>query len=698
MAEPQGRMIAGRYEFRGEIGRGGMGVVVLAYDHRLQMEVALKVLKPDLTKDSGDKDSLIREARVLARLTDPAIVRVYDLAETEVGLMMVLEYVKGPNFAQVLVARSRLTEPELLKAMRQICTGLAVAHQAGVIHRDLKPPNLLVAPGQAQLEPHDPAFLQHAQIKITDFGISKFASNRVVTPDGTLHATDATQSAAGTPFYMAPEQFRGQPCTPASDVYSLGIIAYQSLTGNPPFMGPDINAIAQQHFSGTVPRIGGCTQQTNDAIERALAKNPVDRFQTALQFLAALEAQPVLMETDAGDRAAAWLSRNKGKLSLATLALVGLLAVALGKLTAPQPKRDIQAIDLAEVTPDLGAQFTMPSDLDPVPAVQSPPVPIPDPPVQTPAAIRKGRILWTGLLSSTRQASLKIDSIGPENNVYIRDSHSGSLWAIHDGAFQWGFRDIKPYNAITFADHGRLWIVSCAYAKILSSCSGAVFNAQGQGGAIERVVPGVDKPAPFPLSESSRFREKDAQNSHWPEDGEEMLQCNSRLGSVTLKAKDWSMTLDAACEKAAVTGTGFVVLTVDGKLRFIDTGGKLEHQIQSTKGAVFAFADSAPRDLIVYESNTITALRESAPRWSYTSVDYVSEIRPGPSGVVYFRTDGQYSGIHALDENGKLMWSISMGRHVSSLGGLKLDGRGRLYAQFENFSGKAGVLCIGDGQ
>ena len=691
-------MIAGRYEFLGEIGRGGMGVVVLAYDHRLLMEVALKVLKPDFTKDSGDKDALIREARVLARLTDPAIVRVYDLAETEVGLMMVLEYVKGPNFAQVLDARSRLTEPELLRAMRQICTGLAVAHQAGVIHRDLKPPNLLVAPGPTQLEPHDPAFLMHAQIKITDFGISKFATNRVVTPDGTLHATDATQSAAGTPFYMAPEQFRGQPCTPASDVYSLGIIAYQALAGGPPFMGPDINAIAQQHFSGTAPRIATCSQQTNDAIQRALAKNPAERFDTALQFLAALEAQPILVETDAGDRAAAWLSRNKWKLTLAALALVGLLAVALGKLTPPQPKPmpDFQASDFAEVTPELGTQFTLPADLDPLPAVQSPPSPAPDPPLQTPTVIRKGRILWTGFLSTAREAFLKIDSIGPENNVYVRDSRSSSLWAVNDGEFRWGFRGIKPYNAITFADRGRLWIVSCAYANILSSCSGAVFNAQGKGGEIERVVRGVDKPAPLPLGDASRFREKDAQNSRWPEDGEEILQCSSRLGVVTLKARNWSMPLDAACEKAAVFGTGFVVATVDGKLHFIEGAGTLEHEVQSMKGAGFASAVSAPRELLVYDSKTIAAVREGGLRWRYASVDYVSEIRPGPAGVLYFRTVGQYSGIHALDKNGKLMWSLSMGQHVSSMDGLKLDGRGRLYAQFEKFSGKAGVLCIGD--
>ena len=270
-----------------------------------------------------------REARVLARLTDPAIVRVYDLAETEVGLMMVLEYVQGPNFAQVLDARLRLTEPELIRSMRQICTGLAVAHQAGVIHRDLKPPNLLVAPGQARLPYDDPAFLMQAQIKITDFGISKFAANKVSTPDGTMRATDATQSAAGTPYYMAPEQFRGQPCTPASDVYSLGIIAYQALTGSPPFMGPDIPAIAHQHFSATAPAIPGCTLQTNNTIQKALAKDPATRFQTALQFLAALEEAPVLVATDAGDRAAEWLSRNKWRLALAAVALVGLLLVGL---------------------------------------------------------------------------------------------------------------------------------------------------------------------------------------------------------------------------------------------------------------------------------------------------------------------------------------------------------------------------------
>ena len=137
------------------------------------------------------------------------------------------------------------------------------------------------------------------------------------------------------------------------------------------------------------------------------------------------------------------------------------------------------------------------------------------------------------------------------------------------------------------------------------------------------------------------------------------------------------------------------MLTVDGKLHFFDGTGKQEHEFQTTKDAGFVRTTSTS-DLVVYDSKTILSLRGGAPRWSYASPDYVSEIRSGPAGVVYFGTDGQYSKIQALDENGKLMWSISMGQHVSSLSGLKLDGRGRLYAQFGNYSSKAGVLCIGD--
>jgi serine/threonine protein kinase len=700
---PRGRMIAGRYEFLGEIGRGGMGVVLRAFDHRLQMEVALKVLKQGLAKDSGEKDSLVKEARVLARLTDPAIVRVYDLADTEVGLMLVLEFVQGPNFAQVLQARWRLTETELLHSMRQVCTGLAAAHNAGVIHRDLKPPNLLVSPGKPPLAPSDPTFLLHAQIKITDFGISKFVSSRATAPDGgVLGSTDATQSAAGTPFYMAPEQFRGDPCTPASDVYSLGIIAYQSLTGSPPFVGTDIQEIARQHFRAVPPVIEGCSPRINDAIQRALAKNPAERFATALQFLAALEtpaaavADPVVLETDILDRAAAWLRRHKWKLILGAFAVIAVpIAILVSRPQTPQVQPSPFQLD-AHIQPDLGKQFELPADLDPLPAAQSLPQPSPAPPPQKATPIRKGRILWTAFIKTTSEVLPKIEGIGPEGNIYLRDSRANTLWALNDSGLRWGYRDVIWFSPFNFNDPGRLWIVSCGYANILSSCDGAVFNAEGAGGKTKRVLPGMDQPPVASTLEASRFEEDDAQNRHWP--SPPLYRCTSRLGVVTLRAKSWQATLDSNCESAAIVGSNLMVSTTSGQIQSINTTSGGTDWTYTGGSKPDAFEALSPSDVIVLDGKHqfVYALRNGAVRWRFDSADWISEIRTGPGGTVYFRTDGAVSGIHALDADGKPLWSLPLGEHISAVAGLRLDPKGRIYLAFSGYNGRAGVLCIGD--
>lgn len=182
---------------------------------------------------------------MLARLTDPCIVRLFDLAEIESSLMLILEYVRGPNLAQVLESRGCLSLEEFLHVSRPVCTGLAEAHAEGVIHRGLKPPNLLAAPSLPEATGRE--FLLNSRIKITDFGISKLLASKV-DGAGASPSAEATTSAAGTPVLMAPEQFAGRACTPATDVYALGVIAYFALAARPPFVSDNRRELAFQHF------------------------------------------------------------------------------------------------------------------------------------------------------------------------------------------------------------------------------------------------------------------------------------------------------------------------------------------------------------------------------------------------------------------------------------------------------------------
>ena len=271
-------------------------------------------------------------------------MRLFDLAETEFGLMLVLEFVRGPNLAQVLKARSRLTETELLFIMRQICSGLDAAHAEGIIHRDLKPPNLLVAADSDSWESFKKgvctsSFLLNAKVKITDFGISKLLASRAEVNAG-VPGGDGTWSSAGTPLFMSPEQFQGQPSTPETDIYALGVVAYQAISGALPFSGEDVETLAQKHLSETPKPIEGCSPRVNRAILRAMSKRPEDRFSSARAFLAALEGTAEATaalpgwEPDALDRVEMWIKSHVAGVSMGCLGTVGASGGSAGYLRA----------------------------------------------------------------------------------------------------------------------------------------------------------------------------------------------------------------------------------------------------------------------------------------------------------------------------------------------------------------------------
>jgi serine/threonine-protein kinase len=205
------RILEGRYELHDLIGQGTFGRVYRGYDRRLGRPVAVKMIKPWWTEDREWAERFEREAQLMARLGDPGIVQIYDVGDSEDGAYYVAELVEGESLAERL-SRGRLSPAEALDVAEQLCLALAHAHARRVVHRDVKPGNVLIDPG--------------GRVKVGDFGIARLA-------EGTND--DAGATVLGTPRYMAPEQARGATPTPATDVYGVGIVLYEMLAGRPPF-------------------------------------------------------------------------------------------------------------------------------------------------------------------------------------------------------------------------------------------------------------------------------------------------------------------------------------------------------------------------------------------------------------------------------------------------------------------------------
>ncbi len=270
-------MIAGHYRVLERIGSGGMGVVWQAMDERLQRVVAVKqlLLAPDLSPRATDeaRARALREARIAARLQHPNAIVVYDVAEHEGEPCLVLEYLPSCSLAAVLGERFCLPAPEVASIGRQIASALAAAHAAQIVHRDVKPGNILIA--------------DDGTAKITDFGVSRAVGDITVTQTGMM---------AGTPAYLAPEVARGQLPTPASDVFSLGATLYAALEGRGPF-GDSDNPLALLHAVAngqlTPPRHGG---RLSAVLMTLLATDPAarpDMHRASLELAAAPTSRPV---------------------------------------------------------------------------------------------------------------------------------------------------------------------------------------------------------------------------------------------------------------------------------------------------------------------------------------------------------------------------------------------------------------------
>ncbi|MGN6869376.1 MAG: serine/threonine-protein kinase, partial [Solirubrobacteraceae bacterium] len=256
-----------RYELHELIGEGTFGRVYRGYDRRLCREVAIKVIKPWWAEDPEWADSFGREAQLLARISDPGIVQIYDVGHADEGLYYVTELVDGESLAGRLRRVHRLPVPEACAVAERLCRALEHAHAEHIVHRDIKPANVLLS--------------RRGEVKVGDLGIARLADGG--TTDG------GTATIVGTPRYMAPEQASGQPVTPATDVYSAGIVLFEMLAGEPPFGGDSAVEIALRHVQEPVPPLpAGTPKPVQQIVKRALAKEAGDRYQSAAAMADAL--------------------------------------------------------------------------------------------------------------------------------------------------------------------------------------------------------------------------------------------------------------------------------------------------------------------------------------------------------------------------------------------------------------------------
>jgi serine/threonine-protein kinase len=274
--------IAERYSLRERLAVGGMGEVHLATDDRLGRLVAVKVLGAGFADSPDFVERFRREALTAAALSHPNIAQVYDYGVDGDSHFIVMEYAEGQDLAQVIREHGRLTPSDAVRIAEQVCAALGAAHRAGVVHRDIKPGNVIVRPD--------------GTVKVTDFGIARALGQASLTDTGTV---------MGTAAYVAPEQARGEATTPSSDLYSLGILLFQMLTGAVPFEGDTPVAIAMRHLDEPVPlpssRVADLPANLDEVVVRATAKSPTDRYADADAMAAALLGHE--MRADAATRA-----------------------------------------------------------------------------------------------------------------------------------------------------------------------------------------------------------------------------------------------------------------------------------------------------------------------------------------------------------------------------------------------------------
>ena len=259
-------ILNGRYQLVAQQGSGGMSVIYKSVDRALGRTVAVKILRPSLTSDPAFLEKFRNEARAVANLAHPNIVTVYDVGSDGPTHYIVMEMVEGTDLKKIVKESGALPIDRVIDLSIQICAGLGYAHRSGLVHADVKPQNMLITPQDV--------------VKVTDFGIAQALSN-----------TQPQQKADvvwGSPHYFAPEQARGDQPTPQADVYAVGVVMFELLTGDLPYVGTNQQELALAHIREPIPNVGelrpGVPDRLAKLIYRAMAKDPRDRYRDADQM------------------------------------------------------------------------------------------------------------------------------------------------------------------------------------------------------------------------------------------------------------------------------------------------------------------------------------------------------------------------------------------------------------------------------
>ncbi len=359
-------MLGGRYHLVEPLARGGMAAVWIADDPVLSRRVAVKILREDLAANESTRARFRREAISAARLNHPNVVATYDTGDDDGTAYIVMELVNGPTVRQLLREQGRLPIREALRIGIQVADALEAAHRAGIVHRDVKPPNVLVPPA--------------GPVKVTDFGIAKATGSDDLTRTGMV---------MGTARYLAPEQVNGKPTDARTDVYALGILLYEMLCGRPPFGGDTDVATAMARLTTSAPSIRAqrpnVPRSLDDLVHRCLARDPARRFASAADARTALAAvrpdpkQPLPRPVPHPPKTAPPVRRRGSGVIWVWVVIVFLLAIAIA-VTAFVVLRDDQRTTSSNAmaraaTPRSGTEPVPRSGTEPVPRSGTEPVP-----------------------------------------------------------------------------------------------------------------------------------------------------------------------------------------------------------------------------------------------------------------------------------------------------------------------------------